>query len=577
MIRKPVQLNHLNIKHNRMKRREIIKSLSTIPIAGSFLSIEPFFATSFHRDGAGNPESPFVTGTVSSAGTLSAGPEIFQSIGVEPVINCRGTITAIGGSLELPEVRKAMDYAAQNYVQIDELAMAVGRRLSELTGAEWGMVSAGCAAGMKHVTVACMTGGDPEKLIRIPNLEGFEKTEVISPRYSRNQYDHAIRNTGVKMITVDTLDELENAISQRTAMIYLLSAHPQYESGPLSIESIATVAKRKNIPLFVDAAAEILTIPNVHLQRGATIVAYSGGKALRGPQCAGLLLGQKDILMAAWQSGSPHHGTGRDNKIGKEEHIGMLAAVEAWINRDHEREEKEWISWLNNISKRVSAIRSVTTSIQEPKGLDNRSALMSITWDPSVLNISAEEVAQDFAKNKPRIALSCHSDKKGGTTSLSLSAHMMQQGDDKIVAERVYEILNRKHEPLSGKMEAPQSDITGHWDVSVKYYTGKSDHRWFIEKQETNIITGSYKSTFSLQGIAGTIEGNHIKLVSSYNAPGDSIIFTFDGTISGEIISGTLYLGEYRSAGFTAKRSDSERAPEQVTIPDYGRRNGNGW
>src|SRR5690606_4045878 len=131
-------------------------------------------------------------------------------IGVEPVINCRGTITAIGGSTELPEVRAAMEAAAQDYVQLDELAEGVGKRLAELTGAEWGVVSSGCAAGLKLVTAACLSDGDPEKLVRIPNLSGFTKREVIIPRPSRTFYDHAIRNTGVTIITVDTPDELAN-------------------------------------------------------------------------------------------------------------------------------------------------------------------------------------------------------------------------------------------------------------------------------------------------------------------------------------------------------------------------------
>ena len=210
----------------------------------------------------------------AAAGPLVAGPQIYQSIGVEPVINCRGTFTIIGGSVERPEVRAAMDAASKYFVQIDELADAVGRRFAELTGAEWGMVSAGCAAGLKHVTVACVTGGNPEKLIRIPDFSGLDKTEVIVPRSSRNVYDHAIRNVGVRMVTVESIEELERAINPRTAMIYLMA-----DSGPNAmLEAVARIAGPKNIPILVDAAAEVLTIPNVHLQRGATIVAYRAAR-----------------------------------------------------------------------------------------------------------------------------------------------------------------------------------------------------------------------------------------------------------------------------------------------------------
>ncbi len=311
-------------KTSGVTRRELFQM-------GNALALPVLFAGRVDADAAPVP-----------AGPLTPGPQIYQSIGVEPVINCRGTFTIIGGSVERPEVRAAMDSASRYFVQIDELAEAVGQRFAELTGAEWGMVSAGCAAGMKHVTVACVTGGNPEKLIRIPDLTDLDKTEVVAPRSSRNVYDHAIRNVGVTMITVDTLEELERALNPRTAMIYLTSGG-ESTNGPMSLEAVAKVAAPKNIPILVDAAAEVLTIPNVHLQRGATIVAYSGGKAICGPQCAGLLLGRKDILQSAWQASAPHHGPGRDNKVGREETLGMLAAVEAWVKRDHDGEWKTWL------------------------------------------------------------------------------------------------------------------------------------------------------------------------------------------------------------------------------------------
>src|SRR5688572_30290459 len=328
-----------------MKRRSIIKGLTILPFAGSFFPFKSVLAA---------PADGLVQGgkMTATTGGLPGDPNIFQSIGVEPVINCRGTFTIIGGSVERPEVRAAMDAAAKHFVQIDELADAVGRRLADLTGADWGMVSAGCAAGLKHVTAACVTGGNPEKLIRIPDLSGLDKTEVVVPRSSRNAYDHAIRNVGVRMVTVESIEELERAINPRTAMIYLLA-----DSGPTAmLEAVARLAGAKNIPILVDAAAEVLTIPNVHLQRGATIVAYSGGTAICGPQCAGLLLGRKDILQSAWQASAPHHGPGRDNKVGREETLGMLAAVEAWVKRDHAREWKTWLSWLDTIAKRVSSV-----------------------------------------------------------------------------------------------------------------------------------------------------------------------------------------------------------------------------
>ena len=211
-----------------MERREIIKQLTILPFAGSLLPMDSFLS--------------------SQRGPLTPGPNIYQSIGVEPVINCVGTYTILGGSIERPAVVTAMHDASGFFVQYDELAYGIGQRLADITGAEWGMVSAGCAAGMKHVTAACIAGGNPEKLIRIPDLTGFDKTEVVSPRSSRNAYDHAVRNIGIKFITVDTMEELERSLSPRTAMIYLTTGQTGPE-GLFPLDKIAAMAKPKNIPI----------------------------------------------------------------------------------------------------------------------------------------------------------------------------------------------------------------------------------------------------------------------------------------------------------------------------------------
>ena len=534
-----------------MKRREIIKSLTVLPFAGGFIPGVIPAANGATEDG-------------TTAGPLSLGADIYQSIGVEPIINCRGTFTIIGGSIERPEVVAAMKAASGNFVQYDEVAFGIGRKLAELTGAEWGMVSSGCAAGMKHVTAACVTGGNPEKLIRIPDLTGFEKTEVIIPAYSRNVYDHALRNIGVTIITVETAEEFEKAINSRTAMIYLMTGPESDPGQPLSLEVMAKIAKPKNIPILADAAAEILTLPNVHLKQGATVVVYSGGKALCGPQCAGLLLGSKDILMSAWQASSPHHGPGRDNKVGKEEMMGMLAAVEAWKSRDHQAEWKTWLSYLDNITTRVSKIEGVKTSVEEPKELSNRSPVLHISWDPAKLHITGEELAEKFARTKPRIAIGGHSEP--GTTSISIATGQMQPGNDKIVADRIFEELSQKRSPVSADLKPASVKLGGHWDVTVEFFSSKSEHKLFME-QDGNWINGTHQSDFSLQEVVGMVEGDQVKLRSSMRAPGDNITMMFSGTVSGDTISGSIYMGEYLTAKFTAKRSSYKGGKRRIVIP----------
>jgi seryl-tRNA(Sec) selenium transferase len=509
----------------------------------------------------------------AAAGPLRAGPDVYQSIGVEPVINCRGTFTIIGASIELPEVRAAMDAASQHFVQLDELAHGVGQRLAEITGAEWGMVSAGCAAGLKHVAAACVSGGNPEKLLRIPDLAGLDKTECVVPRTSRSVYDHAIRNIGLKMINVDTAEEFQSALSSRTAMIYLNSGGPA-DSGPLSLENIARMAKPWGIPILVDAAAEVLTIPNVHLARGASVVAYSGGKAICGPQCAGLLLGRKDILQSAWQASSPHHGPGRDNKVGREETIGMVAAVEAWAKRDHKAEWARWMGYLDTIAKRVTQVDGVKTSIREPRGLSNRTPTLQIYWDPAKLHVAGEELAETVARTKPRIALGAGGGlpRKGGpdsapegTTSLEIAAWMMQPGNDKIVAERLHELLSQKRSPKPAAA-APAGNLTGRWDVAIQFFSSSSQHTLTLE-QKGNTLQGTHKGEFTVRDVFGTIDGDKVKLQSTQSSPGDSLTFTFAGTLAGDTLAGPIYMGEYLTAKFSATRHVYPAQQRTIHIP----------
>lgn len=489
---------------------------------------------------------------------------IYRTIGVEPIINCRGTFTIIGGSVELPAVQAAIQEAARHFVQYDELAEGVGRRLAEITGSQWGMISSGCAAGIKHVTAACVTGGNPELLIRIPNLTGFARTQVIVPGYSRNAYDHALRNIGVEIIMVDTPDELAQAIGARTAMIYLVSSAGSQPGQPLSLEAIVEIAQPAGIPVLVDAAAENLTIPCIHLERGADVVAYSGGKAICGPQGAGLLLGKKKILMAAWQASSPHHGPNRDNKIGREEIMGMLAAVEMWTVRDHEAEWQRWLEKLDTIAQRVADIESVQSQIEEPTGLSNRAPVLVISWQPSVLHITGEAVAEDFARKRPRIAVGSHDSES--RAAIRITPSQMQPGDEQIVAERIRAILTAQRAPVSTAMAPATVDISGHWDLTINYFTSSSHHRLYLH-QEGNWVTGTHQSDFSQQPMVGTVEGEQLKLRSEVQQPGDRISFLFSGQVADDTLAGSVFLGEYLTAHFSATRVRYHPLRQPFAIP----------
>ena len=514
------------------------------------------------RGASGAPQAP---ATAMAMDAAVRGQNVYKAIGVRPFINCRGTLTVLGGNIELPEVRHAKSLANQQHAQLDEVAAAVGARLGQLTGAEWGMVSSGCAAAMSHATAACVAGGNPDLHVRIPNLEGFQKDEVIVPGSSRNVYDAAIRAVGVKIIEVETPEELDLAIGPRTAMIYLF-AGPRLDSGPMSTEAICAIAKRRNVPVLVDAAAEILTIPNVHLQRGATLVAYSGGKFIRGPQSAGVLLGRKDLVQAAWVHSAPHHGYARAMKVGREEMIAMLVAIESWIKRDHDATWKQWVARCQHIADRVSTIQGVSAVVRTQPGasLSNRSPSVQVRWDSKQLGLTGQDLTRILDTSEPRILLGGGGGGGGnqqgqqplpGDTGVSMVASTMAPGDERVVANRLYEVLSAKHtlKPIEPPA-APASELSGVWDVEITYTASKTTHTLQLVQSGAR-LTGVHQGNFQSRDISGTVAGNAIALQSVVTERhGDSLNYRFTGQASGDTMSGTLDLGEYLGATWTAKR-----------------------
>ena len=462
-----------------------------------------------------------------------------------------------------PQVKLAMESITTLNVQMDELAFGIGKRLSELTGAQWGIVTAGCAAGIKMVTAACLTGGDPEKLLRIPDLTGFAKSEVIIPLSSRNVYDHAVRNAGVKVITVKSLEELEKSINSRTAMIYMTPSEDEF-----SIQNVSKIARPLNVPVFVDAAAHILTIPDVHLAQGADVVGYSGGKGIKAPSCSGLILGRKDILMSAHQANSPHHGFGRDNKVGREEHIGML---EAWVTMDHVKEMNTWVSWLETIGNKVSTINGIKTTITrpDPELIHHVTPYLHIRWNPEQLHVTGEEIAEELGTIAPRIAVQVGRD-EAGITGITLVGYMMIPGNDKVAANRIHEVLSRKRQPkVIQAMKNPVMNMVGLWNMEVEYFSSKVTQHLFIDTQEGNWITGLFKTEFSSRPFTGSIDGNEVKILCNLYWPGDRILTTMPGSISSGVLTGEMDFHEFNNAKFSAKRHKSSPNKKPIEYPKH--------
>jgi uncharacterized pyridoxal phosphate-dependent enzyme len=480
--------------------------------------------------------------------------DVYRRIGVRPFINARGTYTVLSGSVMLPEVREAMALAAQQYVHLDELTEAIGDRLATLTGAEWGLVTSGCAAALTHATAACVAGGNPDLHVRIPHLSGFTKDEVVIPTHSRNVYDAALRVVGVRVIEATTRAELEAALGPRTAMIYVL-AGPKADASELSLEAIVQVASPRGVPILVDAAAEVLTIPNVHLAKGASLVGYSGGKCLRGPQTAGLLLGRKDLVKAAWVHSAPHHGFARGHKVGKEEAIGMLAAVEQWVKREHDAEWARWTSWLEHIADRVASIAGVETEIVQPEGLSNKTPSLRILWDTRRLDLAGDAVARTLFSTEPRISLFPVWSSPDHRSGVSITPYMMSPGDERVVADRLHAVLSAAKAPAAAPtVAAAAADVSGTWRVEIVYAASRSTHLLHL-RQRAGGIDGTHQGEFVSRPLTGELDGRDIRLRSHYGEEhGDALSFRFAGTVEGDAMSGTLDMGEYLHATWRARR-----------------------
>jgi L-seryl-tRNA(Ser) seleniumtransferase len=479
---------------------------------------------------------------------------IYASIGVRPLINARGTVTIVGATRVQPEVRAAMDQASREYVHLDELMDGVGRRLSELTGAEWGIVTSGASAALSVGTAACVAGGDPDKVAQLPNLTGL-KDEVIMPRYSRSAYDHAAKVVGARIVEVSSREELESAVGPRTAMV-MVAAGRASQDGPLSLDVISSVVSTHKIPILVDAAADELVVPNPYLTRGADLVVYSGGKCLRGPQCAGLLLGRRDLVRAAWVNSAPHHGFGRGFKVGREEIVGMLTAVEMWMKRDHAAEQRLWTSWLEHIAGRLADVPGVSTSIEQPRGLSNRTPSLRVQWDTARIALTGEQVEKLLWDGEPRIAVSGAGSflpfPPNTEPNISIVPYQLDAGEERVIAERVRAVLANPpaHQPPT---EAPAGDVSGQWDVDVAFVAGAATQSFAIEQRGHDLI-GTHTASFARRDLAGTLHGREIVLRSSYTEQGVRLNFTFTGTLTGETMEGTVSLGEYGTAAWKAAR-----------------------
>jgi L-seryl-tRNA(Ser) seleniumtransferase len=405
-----------------LNRRELIQRLSAFPLLGGLLG------------------GVSVTSALASSPTRNVPKrDLFKELGVRTFINAAGTLTYMTGSLMHDEVLETINYSAKEFCMLDELQDKVGEKIARMVNAESAVVTSGAFSGMTLGLAGILTGMDEKKVKALPHIAytGM-KSEVICQASHDIVYNQALTNTGCKIVRVETAEDVANAVNERTALMHFL--HIESDKGKIQHEEWVALGKKHLVPTSIDIAADVPPVSNLWRfnDMGFDFVVISGGKAIKGPQSAGLLMGKKDIIAAARLSMPPRgENIGRGMKINKEEILGMYVALEKYINQDHDKEWKEWEDRLALIDNGVKKIQGVTTEVRIPP-LGNHTPTLHITWDINKVKLSDKQLRDALRNSNPSIELG------GGTSnSVSVTVFMLTPGQEKIVATRLKEELSK--------------------------------------------------------------------------------------------------------------------------------------
>ncbi len=397
-----------------MKRRDILKGITLLPLSGGILSSESVFAM---------PREPK--------------RDLFKELGVRTFINARGTITFMSGSLMHDYVLDAINNSSKDFCMLEELQDKVGERMANMVHSEAAMVTAGAFSALTLGMAGILTGMDLKKVGQLPHLGGTDmKSEVIIQKRHQIDYNHALTNCGVKLVLVETAEDVDRAVNENTASMHFLGSGAV--EGTIMHEEWLALAKKHNLPASIDMAANVPPISNLWVfnDMGFSFVALSGGKALRGPQSAGILMGKKEIVAAARINSSPHSGTiGRGMKVNKEEILGMYVALERYVSQDHDKEWKEWEDRVSQIAKVAESVDGVKTNSYVPPIADHTPTL-DISWDTNKIRLSGDGLLDALRKGSPSIEAY-----GGGKNSITVSPWMMRPDQVNIVVTRIKEEL----------------------------------------------------------------------------------------------------------------------------------------
>ena len=406
-----------------MKRRQILKGLTLLPLGGSF------FATMIPVESiAGKP-----TKTKTRRNLLG-------ELGIRTFINAAGTYTTMTASLMDDDVMDAIDFSAKEFCMLNDVQDKVGERIAQMAHSEAAMVTAGAFSALTLGMAGILTGMDQKKVKQLPHRleESGIKSEVLLQKGHFDGYEQALYNTGVTIVPVETADDVNRAVNEKTASMHFLNCNAL--EGKIMHEEWLQLAKQHNLPATIDIAADIPPVSNLwkYNDMGFSFVALSGGKAIRGPQSTGVLMGKKEIIAAARLNNSPNGVTiGRGMKVNKEEMLGMYAALDNYINRDHDKEWKTWEDRIAVIDDAVKNIKGVTTEIMVPP-IANHTPKLKISWDKNIIGLTRENLGDKLRAGSPSIEVISWADEDN---SISLTVFMLKKGQEKIVARRVEEEL----------------------------------------------------------------------------------------------------------------------------------------
>lgn len=407
-----------------MKRRDVLKGLTLVPLGGTLGSLLPL--------------APAMGATAQAAGT-AAKRNLLEELGIRTFINAAGTYTTMTASLMHEEVMAAINQSSKEFCMLNDVQDKVGEKIAALVHSEAAMVTAGAFSALTLGMAGILTGTDQKKIRQLPHqlAESGIKSEVLLQKGHFDGYEHALANTGITLIPVETPEDVDRAVNEKTASMHFLNCNAL--EGKINHEQWLALAKKHNLPATIDIAADVPPVSNLwkYNDMGFSFVALSGGKAICGPQSSGILMGKKEIIAGARLNDSPNGVTiGRGMKVNKEEMLGMYAALDRYVHQDHDKEWKMWQDRADLISNAAKKVSGVTVEITVPP-IANHTPKVDISWDPQKVKLTPKELKEQLRNGNPSIEVIGG----GGDNSISLTVFMLKPGQEKIVASRLNEVL----------------------------------------------------------------------------------------------------------------------------------------